>query len=161
MTDTPGKADAVSAMFTTELFDLLGETFYEVQGYYLDRGTSLFETLEPITAELASRPVSSRCANLAAQVNHVTYYLDVLTRAVQGEEITTDWDGSWQVGPVSADEWAALKTGLREQVERTMAVLRAIGTWDGEDQMGGALNMVVHTAYHLGEIRQALCTLME
>ena len=28
-----------------------------------------------------------------------------------------------------------------------------------EDTIGGALSLVVHTAYHLGEIRQALCTL--
>jgi hypothetical protein len=28
-----------------------------------------------------------------------------------------------------------------------------------EETMGGALSIVVHTAYHLGEIRQALCTL--
>ena len=26
-------------------------------------------------------------------------------------------------------------------------------------RIGGALSIVVHTAYHLGEIRQALCTL--
>jgi len=25
--------------------------------------------------------------------------------------------------------------------------------------MGGALSIVIHTAYHLGEIRQALCVL--
>ena len=28
-----------------------------------------------------------------------------------------------------------------------------------EDTIGGALSIMVHTAYHLGEIRQALCTL--
>jgi hypothetical protein len=31
--------------------------------------------------------------------------------------------------------------------------------WDSENAIGGALAIVVHTAYHLGEIRQALCTL--
>jgi hypothetical protein len=30
-------------------------------------------------------------------------------------------------------------------------------TWN-EDSIGGALSIVIHTAYHLGEIRQALCT---
>ncbi len=29
--------------------------------------------------------------------------------------------------------------------------------WGGETAIGGALAIVVHTAYHLGEIRQALC----
>ena len=33
---------------------LLNETFDNVQGYYLDKGTSLFETLATISAEEAS-----------------------------------------------------------------------------------------------------------
>jgi hypothetical protein len=31
--------------------------------------------------------------------------------------------------------------------------------WNDEDTIGAALAIVVHTAYHLREIRQALCTL--
>jgi hypothetical protein len=30
--------------------------------------------------------------------------------------------------------------------------------WDDET-IGGSMAIIVHTAYHLGEIRQALCTL--
>jgi hypothetical protein len=37
-------------------------------------------------------------------------------------------------------------------------LFRDNNAWD-EDRMVGALSIVVHTAYHLGEIRQALCTL--
>lgn len=48
--------------FTKALDGLLNETFSNVQGIYLDRGTSLFETLETISAEDASRPVSATCA---------------------------------------------------------------------------------------------------
>jgi len=36
--------------FTIDLFELLTETFERVQGRYLDRGTSLFETLDTISA---------------------------------------------------------------------------------------------------------------
>jgi len=32
--------------------------------------------------------------------------------------------------------------------------------WE-EDQIGGAIAMIAHTAYHLGEIRQALCILKQ
>src|SRR5690554_3547409 len=54
-----------------ELLELYDETFDRVHGYYLNRGTSLFETLATISAETASIPVSADCATLAAQVAHV------------------------------------------------------------------------------------------
>ena len=38
-------------LFTGELFPMLEETFERVHGIYLDKGTSLFETLDTITAE--------------------------------------------------------------------------------------------------------------
>ena len=41
--------------FTSILYDLLDETFERVHGIYLDKGTSLLETLATITAEEASR----------------------------------------------------------------------------------------------------------
>ncbi|MDQ3524712.1 MAG: hypothetical protein M3451_06625, partial [Chloroflexota bacterium] len=44
------------------------ETFTDVTGIFLDRGTSMFETLATISAEEASRPVGGGCANIAAQV---------------------------------------------------------------------------------------------
>lgn len=145
--------------FTNDLFDVFRETFDEVQGIYLDKGTSLFETLDGITTEEAARPVSATCASIAAQVNHVRFYLDVLERTVLGEESgKADWDGSWQIGPVTEATWADLRDGLRASHRRVMTTLRGIERWDGEDQVGGALAIVVHTAYHLGEIRQALCT---
>lgn len=37
--------------------------------------------------------------------------------------------------------------------------LRQIENWEKNDFIGDAIAIVVHTAYHLGEIRQALCTL--
>jgi hypothetical protein len=36
--------------------------------------------------------------------------------------------------------------------------MRGFESWEGENDVAGALAVVVHTAYHLGEIRQALCT---
>jgi hypothetical protein len=85
--------------FKKELFDLLEETFEQVQGIYLDRGTSFFETLETIPAEEASRPVSTKCASIAAQVEHVRFYLRVLLEGcLQKKTIgKVDWEKSWQL----------------------------------------------------------------
>jgi hypothetical protein len=146
--------------FTAELFGLLEETFEQVGGRYLDRGTSLFETLANISAEEASRPGSARCASVAAQVNHTIFYLEVVERYMRGtHEGQDDWEASWRRGHVTPDEWTALRDRLRATYQGTLALLHGITTWEGEEDLGGALNILVHTAYHLGEIRQALCTI--
>jgi hypothetical protein len=144
--------------FTIELFDLLRETFEDVQGIYLDKGTSLFETLDAISAEEASRPVSAECASIAAQVEHVRFYLDVLERVIQKEPVgKIDWQESWQLEKVTPEEWEALRGRLREAHESVLTVLRSHESWEGEGDIGGSLAILAHTAYHLGEIRQALC----
>ena len=59
--------------FAYNLFLLMEETFEaKHHGIYLDKGTSLFETLETISAREASIPVGGKCASVAAQVAHVT-----------------------------------------------------------------------------------------
>jgi len=147
--------------FTAELFDVLDETFENHHGIYLDRGTSLFETLETIQADEASRPVGGKCASLAAQVSHVIFYMEVLERHILKKEIgNVDWGEIWRtVEAVTLEEWDALKQQLQQTYRRIKAMIYNIESWDDEDSLGGALAIVVHTAYHLGEIRQALCTL--
>jgi len=147
-------------LFTGELFPLLEETFERVNGIYLDQGTSLFETLETITAEEASRPVSARCASIAGQVEHVRFYLQVLQDYMQQKEVgKIDWAASWYLKTVTPEEWDALKRRLKSTYQDLTALIKGFDTWQGENELGGALAIVVHTAYHLGEIRQALCTI--
>ncbi len=144
---------------STAIFEFLEETFETHHGFYLDRGTSMFETLATISAEEASRPVSASCASIAAQVNHVTYYLDVLRSDIAGREVgEVDWSHAWQLGPVSDGEWTAVIEALRAGLTETRNVLRD-ADWNEEDSVYGAIAILVHTAYHLGEIRQALCTI--
>ncbi len=146
--------------FTTELFELFDETFEHVHGIYLDRGTSLFETLATISAEVASRPVSAHCASLAAQVAHVNFYLTVLEGHMLHSPLpNVDWGEIWRtVREVTPDQWEASKNELRESYQRILTLMKGF-TWEGENDIAGSLAILVHTAYHLGEIRQALCTL--
>ena len=106
----------LSDVFKKQLFDLLEETFSAVQGIYLDRGTSLYETLDTISSDEASRPVSGNCASIAAQVNHVRFYLDVLLESCfQNKDLgKIDWDESWQMREVTTKEWDDLKKSLRK-----------------------------------------------
>ncbi len=145
--------------FTKALYALLDETFDNVHGFFLDKGTSMFETLATISAEEASIPVGSQCATLAAQVKHVAFYLDVLERSVRtGTYERVDWGEIWRTTKeVTPSEWEALKIGLRESYNRIKVLIRDAPGWPSEQQIGGAIATIVHTAYHLGEIRQALC----
>ena len=146
--------------FLDSLFALLDETFENHHGIYLDEDTSLFQTLGTVSAEEASIPVGSKCASLAAQVAHVTFYLTVLERYIfQKDTSRVDWGEIWRtVGKVSPEEWQASKSELEATYRRLDKALRACSSWD-EHVIGGAMGIMVHTAYHLGEIRQALCVL--
>lgn len=147
--------------FLQNLMAFMEETFEaKHHGIYLDRGTSLFETLETISAEEASIPVGGKCASLAAQVAHVTFYIESFERyALQGDDSPRDWGYIWRtVEKVTPQEWDDYKRKLNEAYQRMDQLFRENPIWN-EVTMGGALSIVVHTAYHLGEIRQALCTL--
>jgi hypothetical protein len=154
-------APTAKTAIDSTLAAFLTETFESVQGIYLDRGTSLFETLAEISADEASIPVSDRCASIAGQTEHLRFYIEVLARYLAGEEVSgVDWDGSWWLTAVTAEEWDALRARLRAEYDRVRAMILAVPDWTARDgdPLGEAVAIVVHTAYHLGEIRQACCT---
>ncbi len=148
---------------TKDLFDILDEAFVTHHGIFLDEGTSLFETLETITAEEASIPVGGKCATLAAQVAHVNFYLEVIEAYILNKDIgKVDWGDIWRrVSKVSPEEWTAYKDQLKETYQRILSMLQNMEDWDDERSIGGAMAIAVHTAYHLGEIRQAMCTVKQ
>lgn len=137
----------------------LEEAFEHVHGYFLDKGTSLFETLDTVTAEEASRSASPRVATLAAQVEHTAFYIDVLLKAVAagGPEKAepADWEGSWSRTSVAEEEWDTLRQNLRDTYTRFVELAKSYLVWNASI-VGGAIAVVAHSAYHLGEIRQAL-----
>lgn len=151
----------VTDHLTSWVLDALDETFEQVHGIYLDGGTSLFETLATVSAADASIPVGQQCASIAAQVEHVRFYLEVLERHMLNEDIgRVDWKEIWnRVEAVTPEEWETSKKHLKETYQRVLELIKGFDGWEGENDISGALAVVVHTAYHLGEIRQALCTI--
>ena len=147
--------------FTKALYSLLDETFDNVQGYYLDKGTSMFETLATVSAAEASIPVGGKCATLAAQVKLVAFYLDVLEKTVRTQQFEKqDWGKIWrETSAVTLAEWEDIKVELRQSYDRIKALIQDTPAWSTDFEIGGAIATIVHTAYHLGEIRQALCTI--
>jgi hypothetical protein len=149
--------------FTREMLIILGETFESVQGVYLDKGTSLLETLATVSAEEASIPVGQGCASIAAQVSHVCFYLDVVERYLKtGKNEPADWGEVWRtVRAVTPVEWAALQARLAVAYQTTRQGILDYQDWEGQYAIAGAVGMLAHCAYHLGEIRQALCTVKQ
>jgi hypothetical protein len=147
--------------FKESFFECLDETFEQVHGVYLDKGTTLFETLRGITAEEASHAIADNSATIAAQVEHVRFYLDVLVEIMRTKEIVkVDWKEIWQtVREVTPEEWETEKRRLEESYRRVLETINGLDNWEGEYDISGALSILVHTAYHLGGIRQALAAI--
>jgi hypothetical protein len=150
-----------SGHFKQALTLALDECFDTVSGIFLDDGDSLFDTLATISAAEASIPVGGKCATLTAQVAHTAFYLEVLVDRVRsGVMAPADWRDIWDnVGVVDAAAWDALKQRLAAARDAARQLIADTDEWPSERHIGGAFGMIAHTAYHLGEIRQALCTL--
>lgn len=143
----------------TTLLQFIDETFSQVDGMYLDKGTTLYETLDGVTAAEASRAAGPQSATIAAQVEHVRFYLDVLDEIINTKNIEKkyNWREIWEtVREVTPEQWEDLKQRLHESHDRVLATINSFENWEGEYEIGGAISIIAHTAYHLGGIRQAL-----
>lgn len=150
-----------SENFTKVLFELLDETFDNIHGFYLDRNASMFETLANITADEASIPVGGKCGTLAAQVRHVAFHLDYIEKYFGDlNPPQADWGEIWRtVTRVTPQEWRSIQSELRTNYNRILKLFKSAPDWSSQYEIGTGLAVVVHTAYHLGEIRQAMCIL--
>ena len=148
----------VTKDFVDDLFTLLVETFESPPrpgSAYLDQKAGLFDTLDAISAEQASRPIAEGGTSIAAQVEHTRFYLEVMEQFMNGRTEKVDWQESWQVEKVTPEAWERLKQDLKAAYESVTAKLKSIESW-GDDEIGDSMAMVVHTAYHLGAIRQMM-----
>jgi hypothetical protein len=96
-------------------------------------------------------------------VKHVAFYLDALEHNVRTRQyIPQDWGKIWrETSAVDEAEWAAIKEDLRASYNRIKLLIAETTEWSNEQSIGGAIAAIVHTAYHLGEVRQALCILRQ
>ncbi len=143
--------------FIKSLAYLFRETFEgspEGQGSaYLDRGVGIFATLGSASAEAASRDVHGTTA--AAQTEHAKFYLDRLCEFMNGRTEPVKWGQSWLIETVDEEEWDALRESVRKAYENTLKLIAEHQDWT-EPNVGMAMAMLAHTAYHLGSIRQIL-----
>lgn len=143
--------------FVKNVAYILRETFEgspEGQGSaYLDRGVGIFNTLDNLSAEQVSREVNG--TTIAAQTEHAKFYLDRICEFMNGRTEAVNWEQSWLIETVSAEEWDLLRAGVRKSYENALHCFAEIQAWS-EDNTGEAIAIVAHTAYHLGAIRQIM-----
>lgn len=144
-----------------QALQFLEETFEKHHGIYLDKGTSFFETLGAVSAEEASERATAGTASIAAHVHHCVFYMGVIQRSIRGEELgKLNWREIWENDrPVSRDAWTAQVAALRAEYAKVLQMLADPATWEREDVVGEFMAVAVHTAYHLGAIRQALAVI--
>lgn len=144
-------------IFTKALYQLLEESFEKVAGVYLDGGTSFFESLAGLDAATASHPITPEGTTIAAQVRHVRFYIQILNDYMDGQwHEKVDWKGSWFPAAATDSEWTTLRAQLEDDYRMLVERFKGIEDWNGDRRLGGALAIVVHTAYHLGAIRQIM-----
>ena len=149
--------------FVSNLLTFLVETFESPPGpasTYLDQKAGFFDTLEQISAEQASKPVAQGATSIAAQVEHIRFYIDVVEQFMNGRTQKVHWKDSWQVKEVTPEAWSILKRDFRATYESATERFKTIDAW-GDDEVGDSMAVVIHTAYHLGAIRQMVRVLAD
>lgn len=160
-TTTAVTVEQISAAFRSALNVALEECFNRHHGYMLDPDEYFFATLSGISAEEASVPVSSTSSNIAAQVNHTRFYIDAILDVVRtGEYKKLDWDGSWKIGAVDDAQWQALIADLRRAYDEITGIASGFDDWS-ENAIGGAIGLVAHSMYHLGQIREGIAVIRD
>jgi hypothetical protein len=151
--------------FQRALSDMLTEIFDGPPGqaaYLLNPGDpGLLRQLDAIDARTASTPIVPGRTTVAAHIDHVQTGLAMLIRWAAGEAnpwAGTDPNASWRRTTVTDDEWRALRGALRRDAEQWRTVVAGRTSWD-DTGAAIAFSTAVHTAYHLGAIRQVLAGL--
>ena len=144
-----------------ESLQFLEETFETHHGIYLDKGTSLLATLADFTAVDASLRASDRTASIAAHVRHIVFYLQVIQKSMRGQDVgKVNWREIWETDrPVTGDQWRAIVQSLEAEWANVRRMHAEPATWHRGDAHGELMAIAIHTAYHLGAIRQAIAVI--
>ena len=143
--------------FLKDILFVLRETFEgspEGQGSaYLDRGVGVFATLEKLSADDVSTEISG--TTIAAHTEHAKFYLDRICEFINGRTEKVNWEQSWLIETVNDTEWNYLREGMRKSYEGVLRCFAEIEIWN-EENIGDAVAIIAHTAYHLGALRQIM-----
>ena len=141
--------------FLKDVLFVLRETFEgspEGEGSaYLDHGIGVLPAIEKLSAEQVSTYFGE--TTIAAHTEHAKFYLDRICEFLKGRTEKVNWEQSWLIETVNDDEWNFLRAGVKKSYENVLLTFAEIENWN-QDNIGDAVAIVAHSAYHLGAIRQ-------
>jgi hypothetical protein len=120
----------------------------------LDTDTGWTQSLAAVDATAASQPVAPGGTTIASQTAHTAYYIELLEALARGEHPETDWPGSFAPATVDEAAWEQTRERLFGALGRFRSIFEA--TDFPPEHLQGALGVLLHTAYHLGAVRQML-----
>lgn len=140
----------------TQLLGVLREAFEgppERWSYFTDQGpdAGLFGTFAKVSAAEASRPAAG--TSIAAHAHHAAFSLEASTAWISGDRSPRDWKSSWNVSSVDEESWRALRERLWAGYRQLRSAIEA-NAMNGERELGEAIGVAAHMAYHLGAVRQ-------
>jgi hypothetical protein len=149
----------MNEMLQSALTDIATELFEGAQGpgtWVVDNAPDqgIFGTLRALSAEEASRKPGPGKQSIAGHTSHLRFGIALANAYCRGEQPSHDWESSWETQEVSEIEWKALQASLRREVDEYMGHLSKELPTDDQETYTGWIASVVHTAFHLGSIRQ-------
>lgn len=155
MSDTVDR-NAFTNTYLYLLDEIVGDPPKDAPGNaVLDTDTGWLHTLLQVDHTRASKTIAQGGTTIAAQASHAAYYVELLERLAAEEEVEADWPRSFVPSVVDEARWEETRARLLAALARFRAMVLAVDAWD-EDRTRGALGVLVHTAYHLGAVRQMI-----
>jgi len=155
MTD-PVDRDAFKRTFLYLLDEIVGEPPKDAPGSaVLDPDAGWLQTLLTVDHTRASRTIAQGGTTIAGQAAHAAYYVELLEQLARGEDVQADWPRSFVPSVVDEGRWEETRARLLAALARFREMVLAVDEWD-EERLRGALGVLVHTAYHLGAVRQMI-----
>jgi hypothetical protein len=148
---------ALSSLLTEILDGPPGE-----EAYVLNPGDpGLLRQLDAIDAGTASKRPMAGKTTIASHVDHLSYGLAMLNRWAAGDPnpwAGTDPNASWTRTTITEEQWRTLRDAFRKETKAWREVVTTRTNWD-DMAATVAISTAVHTAYHIGAIRQILAGL--
>lgn len=155
-------SNELATLVSNSLRTLLSETTlraHKQAAYVINQGEpGLVDTLKSLSAKKASTPSRVGGKPIVSHANHVLYGLDLINRAMNGDETAfaqADWTVAWKLEHVTDAEWTELLANLERTANEVIEVVVNNQQWD-EIMFTGCYGSAAHAAYHLGAIRQML-----
>lgn len=117
-------------------------------------GHGIIRTIEQLSAEEASFPITEGGSTVAAHTEHVRWSLQLALAFLKNEKPVPNWNESWRIKNVDENQWKKLQKDLKDVYTAIRASVEKRDDWSDPRMEKGTLAMLPHMSYHLGAIRQ-------